>query len=160
MQAFKVASADLTNLPLLAKLAATGKPLIVSTGMSTSDEIRAPSANFLDDARRRVRAAALPEHLSGRASQHPSALHGDAARDPSARRLFRPRARHRRVASARSRWARCVIERHITLDRTMEGPDHAASLEPDEFKALVAGIREVEAALGEGWPNARSARAS
>src|SRR5436309_13704762 len=42
-----------------------------------------------------------------------------------------------------------VIERHITLDREMEGPDHAASLEPEEFKALVSGIREVEAARGE-----------
>ena len=42
----------------------------------------------------------------------------------------------------------CVIERHITLDREMEGPDHAASLEPEEFKTLVAGIREIEAARG------------
>src|SRR5436309_16030112 len=42
-----------------------------------------------------------------------------------------------------------VIERHITLDREMEGPDHAASLEPEEFKALVSGIRELEAARGE-----------
>ena len=54
----------------------------------------------------------------------------------------------------------CVVERHITLDREMEGPDHAASLEPAEFKALVAGIREVETARGEKLRSARSARAS
>ena len=49
-----------------------------------------------------------------------------------------------------------VIERHITLDREMEGPDHAASLEPEEFKALVAGIREVEAARGEPLARTRA----
>jgi N-acetylneuraminate synthase len=49
-----------------------------------------------------------------------------------------------------------VVERHFTFDRTMEGPDHAASLEPGEFKALVAGIREIEEALGDGIERAIS----
>ena len=44
----------------------------------------------------------------------------------------------------------CIIERHFTMDRLMEGPDHAASLEPNEFGQLTKGIREVEAALGDG----------
>ena len=43
-----------------------------------------------------------------------------------------------------------MIEKHLTLDRTMAGPDHAASIEPAEFKAMVAGIRQVERALGDG----------
>ena len=89
VEAYKVASADLTNLPLLAKLAATGKTLIVSTGMSTTEEIRA-AAKFLDDRAASLCAAALPEHLSGRAPQYPSALHGNAAEHTSGGRLFRP----------------------------------------------------------------------
>src|SRR5436305_14182636 len=67
VQAYKVASADLTNLPLLAKLAATGKTLIVSTGMSTSDEIRA-AAKFLDD-------RSAPYVLLHCQSTYPAALH-------------------------------------------------------------------------------------
>jgi len=43
----------------------------------------------------------------------------------------------------------CLIERHLTMDREMEGPDHAASLEPDEFEKMVSGIREIELALGD-----------
>src|SRR5207245_4081402 len=67
VQAYKVASADLTNLPLLAKLAATDKTLIVSTGMSTSDEIRA-AAKFLDD-------RSAPYVLLHCQSTYPAALH-------------------------------------------------------------------------------------
>ena len=50
----------------------------------------------------------------------------------------------------------CLIERHFTLDRLMEGPDHAASLEPSEFKCLVSGIREIELSLGVAGPRALS----
>ncbi len=88
VQAYKVASADLTNLPLLAKLAATGKTLIVSTGMSTSEEIKA-AAKFLDD-------RAAPYVLLHCQSTYPAALHNIHLRfmetlqdDPSRRRLFR-----------------------------------------------------------------------
>ena len=94
VQAYKVASADLTNLPLLAKLAATGKTLIVSTGMSTTEEIRA-AAKFLDD-------RGAPYVLLHCQSTYPAALHNihlrfmeTLARDSPPRRLLRPRARHR-----------------------------------------------------------------
>src|SRR6185437_9658432 len=141
VQAYKVASADLTNLPLLAKLAATGKTLIVSTGMSTSEEIRA-AAKFLDD-----RAASYV--LLHCQSTYPAALHNIHLRFMETLRDIHPAVGYsgheRGIAVA---LGAVVIERHITLDRGMEGPDHAASLEPEEFKALVAGIREVEAARG------------
>jgi sialic acid synthase SpsE/sugar phosphate isomerase/epimerase len=147
VQAYKVASADLTNLPLLAKLAATGKTLIVSTGMSTSDEIRA-AAKFLDD--RSAQYVLL--HCQ---STYPAALHNIHLRFMETLREIHPfvgYSGHERgiaVSIGAVAMGAVVIERHITLDREMEGPDHAASLEPEEFKALVSGIREVETARGE-----------
>jgi sialic acid synthase SpsE/sugar phosphate isomerase/epimerase len=147
VQAYKVASADLTNLPLLAKLAATGKALIVSTGMSTSEEIRA-AAKFLDD-------RSAPYVLLHCQSTYPAALHNIHLRFMETLREIHPfvgYSGHERgiaVSIGAVAMGAAVIERHITLDREMEGPDHAASLEPEEFKALVSGIREVETARGE-----------
>ncbi|PPQ17468.1 acetylneuraminic acid synthetase [Bradyrhizobium sp. AC87j1] len=147
VQAYKVASADLTNLPLLARLAATGKALIVSTGMSTSDEIKA-AAKFLDERN----AGYVLLHCQ---STYPAALHNIHLRFMETLREIHPvvgYSGHERgvaVSTAAVALGAVVIERHITLDREMEGPDHAASLEPEEFKSLVSGIREVEAARGE-----------
>jgi sialic acid synthase SpsE/sugar phosphate isomerase/epimerase len=147
VEAYKVASADLTNLPLLAKLAATGKTLIVSTGMSTSDEIRS-AAKFLDD-------RSTPYVLLHCQSTYPAALHNIHLRFMETLREIHPfvgYSGHERgiaVSIGAVAMGAAVIERHITLDREMEGPDHAASLEPEEFKALVSGIREVETARGE-----------
>lgn len=147
VQAYKVASADLTNLPLLACLAATGKTLIVSTGMSTTDEIKT-AAKFLDDRD----ASYVLLHCQ---STYPAALHNIHLRFMETLREIHPvvgYSGHERgvaVSTAAVALGAVVIERHITLDREMEGPDHAASLEPEEFKTLVSGIREVEAARGE-----------
>jgi sialic acid synthase SpsE/sugar phosphate isomerase/epimerase len=147
VQAYKVASADLTNLPLMARLVATGKPLIVSTGMSTSDEIRA-AASFLDS--RSAQYVLL--HCQ---STYPAALHNIHLRFMETLREIHPLvgySGHERgiaVSIGAVAMGAVVTERHITLDREMEGPDHAASLEPQEFKALVSGIREVEAARGD-----------
>ncbi|UPJ70871.1 N-acetylneuraminate synthase family protein [Bradyrhizobium sp. 187] len=147
VQAYKVASADLTNLPLLACLAGTGKTLIVSTGMSTTDEIKT-AAKFLDDRD----ASYVLLHCQ---STYPAALHNIHLRFMETLREIHPLvgySGHERgvaVSTAAVALGAVVIERHITLDRGMEGPDHAASLEPEEFKTLVSGIREVEAARGE-----------
>ena len=147
VEAYKVASADLTNLPLLARLAAIGKTLIVSTGMSTTDEIKA-AAKFLDE--RNTSYVLL--HCQ---STYPAALHNIHLRFMETLREIHPvvgYSGHERgiaVSTAAVALGAVVIERHITLDREMEGPDHAASLEPEEFKALVSGIREVEVARGE-----------
>jgi sialic acid synthase SpsE/sugar phosphate isomerase/epimerase len=147
VQAYKVASADLTNLPLLVRLAATRKTLIVSTGMSTTHEIRT-AAKFLDDRK-------APYVLLHCQSTYPAALHNIHLRFMETLREIHPLvgySGHERgiaVSIGAAALGAAVIERHITLDREMEGPDHAASLEPEEFKALVSGIREVEAARGE-----------
>lgn len=146
VQAFKVASADLTNFPLLAAMTATGKPLIASTGMSTREEIEA-AAVFLKE--RSASFAFL--HCQ---STYPAAFHNINLRYMKHLRAIHPlvgysgHERGTAVTMAAVALGACIVERHITLDRNMEGPDHAASLEPPEFKALVSGIREVEAALG------------
>ena len=144
--AFKVSSADLTNLPLQAAMAATGKPMIASTGMSTTAEIEA-AVRFL----RGQQAEFVLLHCQ---STYPAALHNINLRFIERLREMHPlvgysgHERGTAVTLAAVALGAIVIERHITLDRAMEGPDHAASLEPAEFAALVSSIRDVEAALG------------
>lgn len=146
--AYKVASADLTNLPLLDHLAQTGKPLILSTGMSLPEEVKSTIA-FLGE--RNVQFALL--HCN---STYPAPLHDINLKWIESLRLIHPLvgySGHERginVSLAAVALGAVIIERHFTLDRSMEGPDHAASLTPPEFKRMVDGIREIEAALGEG----------
>ena len=146
--AYKVASADLTNLPLLDHLAQTGKPLILSTGMSTPDEVKATVA-FLG--KRNAQFALL--HCN---STYPAPLHDINLKWIEQLRKIHPLvgySGHERginVSLAASALGATIIERHFTLDRGMEGPDHAASLTHSELKRLIEGIREIEASLGDG----------
>ena len=143
---YKVASADLTNLPLLAAIAETGRPFIMSTGMSRGDEIRTV-VEFLHA--KHAQFALL--HCQ---STYPAAFHNINLRFMETLKKLHPffgYSGHERgisVTIAAVALGAQIVERHITLDRTMEGPDHAASLEPSEFTALVNGIRETEAAMG------------
>jgi N-acetylneuraminate synthase len=146
--AYKVASADLTNLPLLDHLAATGKPLILSTGMSRMEEVEI-TVDFLRE--RGVSFALL--HCN---STYPAAFEDINLRFME--RLARFGAPvgysgHERgiaVSTVAAALGASIIERHITLDRTMDGPDHAASLEPQGFQKMVRDIRQVTQALGTG----------
>ncbi len=146
--AYKVASADLTNLPLLDVLAATKKPLILSTGMSRPDEVQT-TVNFLN----RRNAAFVLLHCN---STYPAPMQDINLKWMDALRQVHPYvgySGHERgiaVSIAAVALGAMVIERHFTLDRSMEGPDHAASLEQEDFERLVAGIRNVEQALGTG----------
>jgi N-acetylneuraminate synthase len=146
--AYKVASADLTNLPLLDRLCLTRKPLILSTGMSRREEVKI-SVDFLNQ--RNARFVLL--HCN---STYPAPFH-----DIQLRWMERLREIHSligysghergiAVTLAAVALGACVVERHFTLDRTLEGPDHAASLESSEFRRLIEGIREIEQALGDG----------
>ena len=144
--AYKVASADLTNLPLLDKLAKTKKPLILSTGMSTTDEVKI-TVNFLN--KRNVKFVLL--HCN---STYPAPLHDinlnwiSKLKDIHSLVGYSGHERGINVSLAAVALGAKVIERHFTLDRKMEGPDHAASLEFEEFKSLISACREIEIALG------------
>ncbi|ERS85085.1 hypothetical protein Q667_17685 [Marinobacter sp. C1S70] len=149
MSAYKVASADLTNHDLLQKLTGTGKPLICSTGMSTEREVKT-AIDLLD----RSGCQYILLHCN---STYPAPF-----KDINLRYLERLKelsssgivgySGHERgsaIAIAAVALGAKVIEKHFTLDRSMEGNDHRVSLLPDEFRLMVEGIREVEQALGK-----------
>lgn len=145
---YKVSSADLTNMPLLNRLSMTGKPLIISTGMSAVDEVQ-NSASFL-------RRKEVPFALLHCNSTYPAPLHDINLKWMRSLKNVHPLvgySGHERginVSLAAAALDACIIERHFTLDRMMEGPDHAASLTETEFKQLIHGLREIEQALGDG----------
>jgi sialic acid synthase SpsE/sugar phosphate isomerase/epimerase len=146
--AYKVASADLTNLPLIEGLIATKKPLILSTGMSSVEEIQI-TTNFLNS----KNAEFVLLHCN---STYPAPFHDinlnwiKKLKGIHALIGYSGHERGIAVTLAAVGLGAKVVERHFTFDRGMEGPDHAASLERGEFKALVSGIREIEEALGDG----------
>lgn len=148
VEGYKVASADLTNVPLIDHLARKGKPLILSTGMSRLSEITTVSEML-----NRVGADFALLHCN---STYPAPLD-----DINLRFMLRLRelatmvgySGHERgisVSLGAVALGAQIIERHITLDRSMEGPDHAASLTPGDFKLMVEGIRDISKALGAG----------
>lgn len=145
---FKVASADMTNLPLLDHLVSKGKPLIISTGMSSMDEVKF-SVNYLKE----KEAEFVLLHCN---STYPAAFEDINLRFMERLREFGVPvgySGHERgiaVSTVASAMGASIIERHITLDRTMDGPDHAASLEPHGFGKMVRDIRQISSALGTG----------
>jgi N-acetylneuraminate synthase len=149
MPGFKLASADLTNHEFLAAMARTGRTLICSTGMSSEAEI-------IDAVR------ILKDHAAPYVLLHVNSTYPAPFKDINLRYMDRLRtigdcmvgySGHERgiavAAAAVARGAR-VVEKHFTVDRTMEGNDHRVSLLPDEFRQMVTAIREIEEALGSG----------
>lgn len=149
MQAYKIASHGLTHLPLLEFVAATGKPVILSTGMASLDEI-----DRAVDVFKRRRTPLVMLHC---VSSYPTPME-----QANLRVMDMMRARydvpvgysghevgHLATLAAVARGA-AVVERHITLDRTMMGFDHKLSVPPEELKDMVREIRAIETTLGDG----------
>jgi N,N'-diacetyllegionaminate synthase len=148
--AFKISSGEITNLFFLEHVSRKHRPVIVSTGMATMDEVRI--------AVEAIRAAGNPEMVILHCvSNYPA--------DPSSMNLRAMRTLEERfgvavglsdhslgteVAFAAVALGACVIEKHFTLSRELPGPDHGASLEPQDLAGMVKGIRKIEAALGDG----------
>jgi N-acetylneuraminate synthase len=148
--AFKLASGAITNLPLLEHVARKQRPVILSTGMSGLDEVEDAMRVFRRAGNDRIALLhcvsnypARPEDCNLRAMR---AL--ELAFDAPAG--FSDHTMGVETALAAVALGACIIEKHFTLDRSMPGPDHAASVEPDGLRALIAGARIVEAALGDG----------
>lgn len=147
IELYKIASADVTNLPLVDRVAATGKPVLMSTGMSTEAEV--------SDAVDAVRAHHDQLVLLSCVSTYPAEFEEvNLAAMPWLRERFEclvGYSGHERgiaISAVAAGLGACVIERHFTLDRTMKGPDHAASLETPGLTRLVRDIRAVETAMG------------
>jgi N-acetylneuraminate synthase/N,N'-diacetyllegionaminate synthase len=146
--AIKVASGELTNHGLLRRIAATGLPALMSTGMSTLEEVDAAVSQFGDGTDRLALLHCVSSYPADPADCNLLAI------PLMAERYRRPIgwSDHTEgivVAPAAVALGAAIVEKHITLDRKMAGPDHRASLEPGDFRLLVAAIREVEAARGE-----------
>ncbi len=146
---YKIASFDVTNLPLLEHVAKKGKPVILSTGMSSVEEVDEAVETIL-------------KHNKNLIVLHCVSIYPSAEDKLNLRTIPMYQERYAPLPigysgheqdyiptlAAISLGAKCV-ERHITLDKAMPGPDHATvSIEPDEFKAMVAGARRIEHALG------------
>jgi len=147
---FKVPSGEITNLPLLRHLASKGRPIILSTGMSSLNEVEQAVAA--------IRAAGNPPlavlHCLS-AYPAPAAEVNLRAMDALAARCgcpvgFSDHTLGIEIAVAAAARGAVIIEKHLTLDKTLPGPDHRASLDPVEFAAMVRAIRAVESALGDG----------
>jgi len=147
---FKVASGEITNFPLLRHIAEKGKPIILSTGMATLGEI--------EDALRVIKGAGIDDVvLLHCVTSYPAKMEDVNLRViETLKHAFKlPVGVSDHTSgitvpiAAVSRGA-VVIEKHITINKNLPGPDHKASLEPDELKEMVVAIRDVEKALGDG----------
>ena len=146
--AHKVASASLTDLELLAALAETGKPVILSTGMSTIEQIdRALEALGTDRVVLMHATSTYPLEPEEANLRVISTLRDRYAGIPVG---YSGHERGLQISLAAVALGAVAVERHITLDRTMWGSDHAASLEPAGLEHLVRDIRVIEKALGDG----------
>ena len=148
--ASKVASGEITNLPLLRYIAKKEKPIILSTGMSTLGEIE----EALDVIRSEGVEDIILLHC---VSNYPARIEDVNLRAMGTLKQafklpvgFSDHTLGITAPIAAVALGACVIEKHFTLDRNLPGPDHKASLEPDELKEMVKAIREVEKALGDG----------
>jgi len=146
--AHKVASASVTDLELLAALAATGKPVILSTGMSTMQQIDAAVEVLGTDNLVILHATSTyplpPEEANLRMIPTLRAAY------PGIPIGYSGHERGLQISLAAVALGAAAVERHITLDRAMWGSDHAASLEPTGFEHLVRDIRVIEEAMGDG----------
>ncbi|MEO6471576.1 MAG: N-acetylneuraminate synthase family protein [Aeromicrobium sp.] len=143
----KVASASVTDIPLLRELASTGKPIILSTGMSTMEQIdRAVEVLGTDHL--------VIMHATSTYPLPPEEANLNMIPVLSARYRvpigYSGHERGLQISIAAVTLGACAVERHITLDRAMWGSDQAASLEPHGFMSLVRDIRVIEKALGDG----------
>lgn len=152
MDVFKIASGEITNLPYLRRIAAVAKRIILSSGLATMQEVENAVAALV---------------ASGVSKEQITVLHANTAypTPPEDVNLLAMQSIGRTVGVAfgysdhtlgivvpvaATALGATVIEKHFTLDRTMDGPDHAASLEPQELKEMVSAIRTAEAILGDG----------
>lgn len=150
MKTWKIPSGDITNLPYLIEIAKLKKPIILSTGMSTLDEIE-NAVKVLKDY------GAMSITLLHCTSEYPTPFYDvNLKAMQSMNKLFNLDIGYSdhsigiEVPIAAVALGANVIEKHFTLDRSMEGPDHKASLEPNELKAMVDAIRNIEKSLGDG----------
>ncbi len=152
LKRWKVPSGEITNLPFLRHIGSQGNPVILSTGMATLGEIEAALTVLEQAGTIRSHITVLhctteypapPEHVNLRAMKTIAQSFGVSVG-------YSDHTDGIIVPIAAVAMGAILIEKHLTLDRSMHGPDHKASLEPDQFREMVCGIRTVEQAVGDG----------
>ena len=148
----KVPSGEITNLPYLRHLGSRGLPIILSTGMCNMQEVK-DAVRILEQAGSK-KSDITVLHCN---TEYPTPMEDVNLRamlsmenELGVKVGYSDHTLGIEVPIAAVVLGATVIEKHFTLDRTMEGPDHAASLEPDELKQMVASIRNIEEAMGDG----------
>ena len=148
MPFWKIPSGEVTNLPYLVALARTGKPVVMSTGMCDMEEIEAAIKVLRENGTKEIKLL----HCN---TEYPTPFEDVNLRAMQTMRDqfevevgYSDHTSGIEVPIAAAALGATVIEKHFTLDRKMEGPDHKASLEPDELAAMVTSIRNIEKALG------------
>ncbi len=155
MEIFKISSGEITNKPLIQYIASKKKPIILSTGMSYLGEVE-NAISWIDEI---WNALEYKPQLSilHCVSNYPARIEDINLRAIKTMKMafglpvgYSDHTMGIEAAIAAVARGAGVIEKHITLDRDMEGPDHKASLEPEELETMVTAIRNVESAMGDG----------
>lgn len=150
MKKWKIPSGDITNLTYLIKIAKLNKPVILSTGMSTMDDIRKAIHVLRDNGSGEITVLhCTTEYPTPFEDVNLKAME-TIYKEFDVSVGYSDHTRGIEIPIAAAAMGATVIEKHFTLDRNMEGPDHKASLEPAELKAMVSAIRNVEKAIGTG----------
>ena len=152
LQIFKIPSGEITNLPYLREIGKLKKQVILSTGMSTMQEIKDALEILLQAGTKKDNITIL----------HANTMYPTPMEDVNLNAMlnigktfdiaygYSDHTLGIEIPTASVTLGASVIEKHFTLDKTMQGPDHKASLEPDQLKAMVKAIRNIELALGDG----------
>ena len=152
LKLFKIPSGEITNLPYLRHIASYGKPVIISTGMSTLNEIEAALKVLMKNGLKREKITVLhcnTEYPTPMCDVNLNAM--CSIRDEFGVEVgYSDHTQGIEVAIAAVALGATVIEKHFTLDRQLPGPDQKASLEPNELKEMVKSIRNIEQAFGDG----------
>ena len=148
--AFKIASGDITNLPFLEYAARKGKPMLVSTGMSTMEEIKEAVDTIKQTGNDQILVfhcttdyPLAPENINLKAMQ-------TLMKELDVLVGYSDHTIGDQAAIIAVTLGACMIEKHFTLDRTMQGPDHIASTEPKEFKEMVVKLKHIPTIMGSG----------
>ncbi len=150
MPFWKIPSGEITNYPYLRAIAKTGKPVVMSTGMCNMEEIREAIGALRENGAGEIRLL----HCN---TEYPTPFEDvnlkamqTLRREFGLETGYSDHTQGIEVPIAAAAMGAVIIEKHFTLDRNMEGPDHKASLEPEELAAMVRAIRNIEKAMGNG----------
>ena len=150
MDFWKIPSGEITNYPYLVKIANTGKDIVLSTGMSTMQEVKEVCSLLRDNGAGDITLLhCTTEYPAPYDSVNLLAM--CTMKDELGYRVgYSDHTQGIEIPIAAVAMGASVIEKHFTLDRNMDGPDHKASLEPDELAEMIKAIRKVEQAMGNG----------